>query len=325
MAKKTYTPEEYKAKIEKKTEKRKKFNAVFTKALALFLGCAILYSATIISTKRIEMAKNGTAGGSLTSNQGGNNAGGQQDSDVGIFDNDNQNTDTPSQSGDNAQDSQTNDNKPADDKQNSDTNAESDPLKTSKGQFDYFVKSLKNVKTNAKSVNNYWKKGSNYKGIAEAGALSSILGNLMGSLLKEEEPKDAVYTGDDIKAKFPPAGTECGLETKRVKDISFKEEGDYYIIKVTVKDEVNPTAGKGVGAIASPLTRESIMDPIKNVPGLKNLDPTCSYENVNCEAKIEKATGNMVHYYTDLPLILSFEKQGYKVGLEFEEKWEISY
>ena len=49
MAKKVLTPEEVKAKLEKKSEKRKLFFGTFTKALAFFLAIAMAYSLAVIA------------------------------------------------------------------------------------------------------------------------------------------------------------------------------------------------------------------------------------------------------------------------------------
>ncbi|MGN0569228.1 MAG: hypothetical protein ACI4N4_01835 [Candidatus Fimenecus sp.] len=312
MAKKTYTPEEYKAKIEKKKAKHKNFFDTLIKSTALFVGCALVFSATVIAQKRLDntavAAPVGTTSGEKESEKAMN---------FGTPDN-GSSTDTPA-NGDNA-----GNNEGSQGSESNSPDAQSSPVATPKAQYEYFMKSFTNVKKTAKSATVYKKEGSNYQGIAEAGAFSSVLSGLMNSLLKSEEPNET-YTGDDIMANFPPSGTTCDLKTSNIKSIQCKEEGDYYIITITCVKETNPTAGKGVGAIGSIITRQQIMDPISGIPGLKNLDPTCSYENVNCEAKIEKATGNMVHYYIDLPLILSFEKQGFRVGLEFKEWWNIEY
>ena len=315
MAKKTYTPEEYKAKIEKKKAKRKSFFDTLVKSTALFVGCALVFSATVIAQNRLNNTSVAAPAGTTVA---------EKESETAM------NFDTPTDSNSNdapANGDNTENNEGAQNGENNGENnssSQSSPVATPKAQYEYFMNSFTNVKKTAKSATIYKKEGSNYKGIADAGAFSSVLAGLMKNLLKAEEPNET-YTGADIMANFPPAGTTCNLKTSNIKSIQCKEDGDYYIITITCVKETNPTAGNGVGAIASIITRQQIMDPISGVPGLKNLDPTCAYENVNCEAKIEKATGNMVHYYVDLPLILSFEKQGFRVGLEFKEWWNIEY
>lgn len=310
MAKKTYTPEEYKAKIEKKQAKRKNFFDTLFKSTALFVGCALVFSATVVAQNRLNNTAVAAPAGTTSGEKESEKA---MDFDTPADSNSNE---TPT-NGDNAGNNEGT-------QSGENNSSQSSPVATPKAQYEYFMNSFTNVKKTAKSVTVYKKEGSNYQGIADAGPFSSVLAGLMKNLLKAEEPNET-YTGADIMANFPPSGTTCNLKTSNIKSIQCKEEGDYYIITITCVKETNPTAGNGVGAIGSIITRQQIMDPISGVPGLKNLDPTCAYENVNCEAKIEKATGNMVHYYIDLPLILFFEKQGFRVGLEFKEWWNIEY
>ena len=110
-----------------------------------------------------------------------------------------------------------------------------------------------------------------------------------------------------------------------VSDIKvlLKEEGDYYIITVVVKGAVNPNAGEKVGAVASVLTKQSIQDPIKDVPVINSIEPKCDYKDTTAIAKIEKSTGNLVEYYFDLPMILFMDS--YEIGLGFEEWWTAAY
>lgn len=71
MAKKVLTPEEVKAKMEKKSAKRKLFFGTFTKALAFFLAIAMAYSlATIAFTPATAPAATGSV-------QGGTQTGGE--------------------------------------------------------------------------------------------------------------------------------------------------------------------------------------------------------------------------------------------------------
>lgn len=331
MAKKQLTPEEYKAKLEKKADKRKKFGGAFLKAFALFLGCAIVFSASNIAFTRTSLAK-----GATPANGGAEEPSNSSDDDVNFFDedpasdgSDTQNTDTqnpdaqvPGDSTDGAgNQSGSGDNKTSGSQSGSTT---ASILTNRNQQFDYFVKAFNDVKKSAKSVTIVKKNGSNYKGIAEAGMFSSVLQGLMSSLLKEETVNET-YTGADIVSNFPPANATSNLDKNRVQNLTFKEDGNYYEITVAVKGETNPTLGKGVGAIASPLTKESITEPIKDIPGLNRIEPICAYETVSCTAKVEKSTGHMVEYYYNMPLVLSFEGMSYRVGLAFEEWWTIAW
>ena len=304
MAKKQLTPEQYKAKSEKKVAKRNKFANVFFKTIAVCVAIVIVYSATSVAFARIGIAtvlKNKTF--VINSQSQGSNSGSNQN-----VDNNNQAPAIP------------------DDSNTGNQGGEAATVMTSKTmQYELFVKAFSGVKTNAKSINQPKKNAYNYDSHVDAGGNSLIEGiakALMGSLLKEEET-NVTYTGADIAANFPPAGATCGLTKDDIKSIDCKEEGDYYIITVVVKPAKNPKAGEKVGAVASVLTKESIEEPLKQY-GLTGLTFDCDYHATTAEAKIEKSTGNLVEYYFDLPMYLYVDGK-YSVGLGFEEWWTIAY
>ena len=304
MAKKQLTPEQYKAKIEKKAEKRKKFANVFLKTIAVCVAIVIVYSATSVAFTRIGLAtvlKNKTF--TVNTQQQNNNSGSSQNNGS-----DNQAPANP------------------DDSNTDNQGGEAATVMTSKTmQFDLFVKAFSGVKTNAKSVTQVKKNAYNYNEHVDAGGnivIESAGKGLMGSLLKAEET-NVTYSGADIAANFPPSGATCGLTKDDIKSIDCKEEGNYYIITVVVKPAKNPKAGEKVGAVASILTKESIQEPIKDVPIINSLEPNCDYQATTAEAKIEKSTGNLVEYYFDLPMLLYMGD--YSVGLGFEEWWTVAY
>ena len=304
MAKKQLTPEQYKAKIEKKAEKRKKFANVFLKTIAVCVAIVIVYSATSVAFTRIGLAtvlKNKTF--TVNTQQQNNNSGSSQNNGS-----DNQAPAVP------------------DDSNTDNQGGEAATVMTSKTmQFDLFVKAFSGVKTNAKSVTQVKKNAYNYNEHVDAGGnmiIESAGKGLMGSLLKAEET-NVTYSGADIAANFPPSGATCGLTKDDIKSIDCKEEGNYYIITVVVKPAKNPKAGEKVGAVASILTKESIQEPIKDVPIINSLEPNCDYQATTAEAKIEKSTGNLVEYYFDLPMLLYMGD--YSVGLGFEEWWTVAY
>ena len=304
MAKKQLTPEQYKAKLENKAAKRKKFADLFIKTLAVCVAMVVVYSATSVAFTRIGLAtvlKNKTF--TVNTQQQSNNSGSSQN---------------------NGSDTQT----PAipDNSETENQGGEAATVMTSKTmQFDLFVKAFSGVKTNAKSSTQVKKNAYNYDEHVNAGGnviIESAGKGLMGSLLKAEET-NLTFEGADIAANFPPSGATCGLTKDDIKSIDCKEEGNYYIITVVVKPAKNPKAGEKVGAVASILTKESIQEPIKDVPIINSLEPNCDYQATTAEAKIEKSTGNLVEYYFDLPMYLYMGD--YSVGLGFEEWWTVAY
>lgn len=311
MAKKQLTPEQYKAKLEKKVAKRKKFTNLFLKTIAICVAVAVVYSATTLAYTRIGIA-------SMIKNTSTNVSNQSTDNNESSVDwNDNTNT-TPTPDS-NTPSTDTND------KDDAPQGTEATVMTSKTMQFDLFVKALNGVKTNAKSATQLKKNAYNYDEHVDAGgnALIESAGKaLMGSLLVAEET-NVTYTGADIAANFPPSGATSGLTKDDIQSIECKEEGNYYVITVVVKGAVNPTAGEKVGAVATILTKESIQEPIKDVPIINSLEPKCDYKATTAEAKIEKSTGNLVEYYFDLPMILFMGD--YSVGLGFEEWWTAAY
>ena len=302
MAKKIITPEEYRAKLEKKAAKRKRFFESFLKTLAMCLAIGLTYSAVTIAYTKMELLKPITANGSSDGLKDG----------FGDTDNSTNNGGTNT---DNTNNNQGND--------AGQTGLSSDDTKN----FDLFVKSFKGVKTNAKSATLDKKSAFNYNSHIKANSvIETVAAPLLSSLLKEEEVNET-YTGSDIMAQFPPSGTTCNLKQSDVKKITCTEDGDYYIIEVIVKGSKNPKAGESVGAVASIITEQQIADPIKDIPLINGLKPTCDYHDTTVKAKVEKSTGNMVEYYFHLPMILTMsdDKNSYEIGLGFEQWWRIAY
>ena len=318
MAKVQLTPEQYKEKSEKKAAKRKRFTSFFFGAVALCVAIVLAYSATSIAYTRIGYASMVRYPSTNVNNNNNNSVNTDNDSNVNWDDN-STNTDTPSTDSNDTPSADTN-NTPS-----TDSNTGADVMSSKTMQFDLFVKAFNGVKTNAKSVTQLKKNAYNYDEHVNAGGnfiIESAGKALMGSLLKPEET-NVTYSGADIAANFPPSGATCGLTKNDIKSIDCKEEGNYYVITVVVKGAVNPTAGKQVGAVATILTKESIQDPIKDVPIINSLEPKCDYKETTAIAKIEKSSGNLVEYYFDLPMYLFMGD--YSVGLGFEKWWTVAY
>ena len=320
MAKKIITPEEYKAKIEQKKARRKRFLDAFLKTLALCLAIALVYSATTIAHTRIQTVKPGV----VVNTDNGGVKDGFEDPDNST---NSGSTDTGANSGSTDTGANTGNNNSGDANTGANNNSNSNANADEKKNFDLFVNSFKGVKTNAKSATLDKKSAFNYNNHIKANAIiETVAAPLLSSLLKEEVVGET-YTGADIAAQFPPSGVTCNLKQDDVKKITCTEEGNYYIVEITVKGSKNPKAGESVGAVASIITEQQISDPIKDIPLINGLKPTCDYHDTTVKAKIEKSTGNMVEYYFHLPMILIMadSSNSYEIGLGFEQWWRIAY
>lgn len=205
--------------------------------------------------------------------------------------------------------------------------------KTTAEIVDMYKKAVNNAKTNAKSVVRVRDGALNYKGHVQAGALSSAASSLMGMFMVADEAsievKNEPFTNNDI----PPANATSNLTEAGVVKAECKEEGDYYIVTIVAKDQVNPTAGAdGVGSVSSVIEEGTITGSISSVPGLSLSNISIAYENVTAVAKIEKSTGNLVNIKTDAPCILSLDAklllasiEGAEVGIEVISEFAMTY
>lgn len=205
----------------------------------------------------------------------------------------------------------------------------------------YFVKSLNGVKENATSVtlvnnklynyNDYIKihpmLEALYNGSVEAGS-PTLREELLQDFSDEANEVNVTYEGEDIALAFPPMGGTCNLTMDDISNISFEESGEYYIVEVTVKGKMNPARNESVGNVASIIIKEDF-EAEMTAEELENMSIDCDYKDAVVNAKIEKATGNMVEYSVDYPMILMMYMTGSDIGLEmgmgFYEEWTATY
>lgn len=199
-----------------------------------------------------------------------------------------------------------------------------DPAK--KEQIEYFVNSLNGVKENAKSVTFVKSKTYECEEYSGSELFKDFYDEMKQDMFGEVEVNET-YTGEDIAAKFPPAGVLSNLKPEDVSSISFKDFGDYYRVAITVKGEINPTRGEGVGAVSSIITKEDLEAQMaeEGLEGMMEID--CKYKDVTVKAKIEKATGNMIEYYVDTPMILQMSAgtTEINIGIGVAEEWTATY
>lgn len=318
MAKKQLTPEEYKAKLEIKAAKGERFTKVFLSTLAVLLSLVIVFSLVSIATTT--MATVGK-GGSVAAS--GNNT--------------NTNTNTPPAEEDEpAMDWDAGDdtNAPAGDNGDGSGAQQGDAPATggftNRDALDLFKKSVTNARSNAKSVIRVKDGAINYKGIVEAGGLSSVASSLMGMFMAADEASIEEKNEEWDKSKLPNASA---LTTEGIKKLSYEDKGDTYVITIIAKDAVNPKAnGDGVGAIAGVIEEGQITGAIGSVPGLALSNINIAYENVTAVAVVEKSTGNLLEYKINAPCVLGLDAKlalisinGAKVGIQVITEYKISY
>ena len=211
---------------------------------------------------------------------------------------------------------------------------------TEEEQLAYFVESFNAVKENAQSVtyeaatmynyNDHFKIDPELEETLGENA-ASIKEEMLAEFNGERQIVGKTVTGDDIAATFPPANGTCNLGTDDISDIEVKDSGDYYEFTVTVKGKLNPGRHERVGNVATIPTKEDLMQSLdESVRDLVIIN--CDYKDAVATAKIEKATGNLVEYTVDYPMILCLDfgfgalsLGGFEFGMGFCEEWTATY
>ncbi len=318
MAKKIITPEEYKAKQEKKAAKRKRFFDMFLKTLALCLAIALVYSATTIAYTRIEMLN------ANASTNAGTNSGlkdGFEDDGYNNSGSTNSGTTDSGNSGSTNNDAATN---------NGTSNGDSATSAEDQEILDMYKKGVNAARTKSTKVIRVKDGATNYKNHVKAGGLSDVASSLMGMFMVGSKDEIEVKNEDWDKTKLPDP---TALTLNGIQKITREDKGNTYVITVVAKNATNPKAGAdGVGSVAGVIEESQITGAIGSVPGLELNNINIKYENVTAVATIDKATGNCIALDLDAPCILGLDAKllvasidGAEVGIEVFTEYKISY
>ena len=320
MAKKQYTPEEFKAKVEKSAANKENFSKVFLSSVAVMLALVITFSVVSIAFTFVGKAGQTTVVSGTVNNGGSTNVPNDNTADVPSDDV----VDVPSDDATAPEDDAT---VPGDDNA---ADAPADEANSDQAALDMFKKAVAAARTKSKSVIRVKDGAINYKGIVEAGGLSSAASSLMGMFMAENEAAIEVKNEEWDKTKLPDA---TNLTLNGVQKITCVEKGNTYVVTVVAKNATNPKAGAdGVGSVAGVIEESQITGSISSVPGLKLSNINIAYENVTAVATIDKATGNLVALNLDAPCILGLDAklalisiEGAEVGIEVFTEYKISY
>lgn len=336
MAKKQYTPEEYKAKLEKKADKRKRFSVTFFKVLAFCLAIVIVYSATAIAFTRMGSYGFIGSGSVAVGNQNTNND--NVDNNTSDLNNNND-VQAPStdNSGDNSDNTANNNNSNTNNNNSNNNNADNqdkpsaDDSKEKQEYLDMYKKAVANARTNAKTVVRVKDGAINYKGVVEAGPLGSIASTLMGMFMAPDENAIEVKNEEWQKENIPNASA---LTLNGVQKITREDKGNTCVITVVAKDATNPKEGAdGVGSVAGVIEESQITGAIGSVPLLELNNINIAYENVTAVATIDKATGNLMALNLNAPCYLGLDAKlplvgsinGAKVGIQVITEYAFTY
>lgn len=325
MAKKQMTPEEYKAKLEVKAAKSERFSNVFLSSIAVLLAVVITFSLVSIAYTTMGMVgKTNVPSGTVSNGGATNNNGGVSTDDAVIGD-----TTTPGDTTVPGGDATT----PGGDATTpGNSGATTTPGAANENQeiLDMYKKAVAAARTKSKSVIRVKDGAINYKGIVEAGGLSSAASTLMGIFMVKDEASIQEKNEQWEKEKLPNASA---LTLNGLQKISRQDKGNTYVITVVAKNATNPKANAdGVGSVAGVIEESQITGAIGAVPGLSLSNISIAYENVTAVATVDKATGNLVALSINAPCVLGLDAKlafismnGAKVGIQVITEYKISY
>lgn len=284
------------------------------------LSSVMMLIAARNNQKAIEAQQNAQPG-YVQQNQQNTNSNTQTNNSV----NTNNNTNTNNNSGNTSTDA----NKPADNKP---ADGAATGTKSVAEIADMYNKAVNNAKAKA-TITRVKDGATNYNNIVEAGKLSSAASSLMGMFMVGSKDEIQAKNEPWDNAKFPPENAQAALAADGIASAECKEDGDYYILTIKGKDEVNPkSGGPGVGSLCGVIQEETITGSISSVPGLTLSDISIAYENVVTTAKIEKSTGNLVELIVEAPCILQLSAKlavisidNAKVGIGVYTEYTLAY
>ena len=209
-------------------------------------------------------------------------------------------------------------------------------LSTKEGAVAYFKTAHAKVLAEAASVTRVRDNPTQYNDYLEVGGNSTLEGvgkTLMGTFLKENT-EALVYTGADMATNFPPTKNSCdGLTADMIGDYSVKEEGDNYVITLSLNStEANPDLGDNAAHLVSIVESKQVEDAAAgfvSFTGLRN-----EYIAPTVTATINKTTGQMTGLHTLAPSYMKFDKatvafvvnvSNVGIGLQYEQEWTIQW
>ena len=192
------------------------------------------------------------------------------------------------------------------------------------------------VRAEAKSVTRTLDNNTQYNNYLEVGgnsALAGVASTLMGMFLKaNEEP--IVHEGSAaIAENFPPIKGADGLTADMIKEFEVKEEGDNYIVTLTLNSsEENPDLGDNAQYMVNIIEAKTVEDAAAGFVGFTGLRN--EYIAPTVTATINKTTGQMTDLHTICPSYMKFDKAtvmsiinvaNVGIGLQYETKWTVQW
>lgn len=191
----------------------------------------------------------------------------------------------------------------------------------------YFNESANKIKTNATSVTRNWEDlHADNEYLEVPSALESIGKTLMGTFLKKDETPITWASKDEIIANYP-VKTQTFVSNATEADISeatCTDDGTYYNITLKFKECTDPQ-GSGCASAFNVINPDEVYAAASVVQNF-----SCRYYDAKIEAKVDKATGNMVAATYTLPIVMQVTAKvlvtlDAQVGMTFIDDYTIAY
>ncbi len=158
-------------------------------------------------------------------------------------------------------------------------------------------------------------------------SLQSAADSLLDTFMKDDTDPIVYATREEINAEYlvPGQSYVSKLTADAVKSATCTDKGDTYEINIKLKDEKNPTAGKGVGSVCDVIEAGEVADKASFVE-----DFSTSYYSCEVTVTVDKASGKVIHAVYKTPLVLKvvvnmFGTHNGEVGLTFIKDYTITY
>lgn len=193
---------------------------------------------------------------------------------------------------------------------------------------DLFNKSANRIKPEAtKVVKNYEKRIVNKDKLVVPKSLESTAETMIDTFMKDDTEPIVYASKDEIKSEFlvPGQSYVSKLKASDVESATCTDKGNEYVIYIKLKDEKNPSAGKGVGSVCDVIETAEVSEKASFVEKF-----TTDYYDCDVEMTIDKATGRVTHATYKTPLMLSvtvnlFGTHNAELGLTFIKDYTITY
>lgn len=324
----------HKKEVKKEAKKHSAKATKFQKFLTSFVSIVVIISMLVCCFMAVKTVSNlsdsATASSSQDSSKDSSDSSSAPSNNASASSNASASTDSSADSSDSADSS-------ADSNAEGGNSAEATtPLGSKADVVEYYKTAHAKVLAEAKSVTRTYDNTTNYQEYLEVGGNSTLAGvakQLMGMFMKENTEAQN-HTGADIATSFPPENNSCaGLTADMIGDYSVTEDGDNYIIKLSINSsEENPDLGENsahlVRIVQSSQVEEAAAGFVE-FTGLEN-----RYFAPTVTATINKTTGQMTDLEAVTPSHMCFASatvmkiitvNDVGIGLEYHQKWTVEW